>query len=1075
MPANNASGNSVEHLAAHAAFLAAAGAAPNETSVREAFVGLAASAFAESGFARELALGAEYAVTFREGGLVRRGRVDSFIDNVLVEFKRDIRPKTDRYRHQLAGYIAGAWREDASFDRPYLGVLTDGLRWQVYASTPKDPDGSPDVENVQLALVDSWEASDAGEKTARDFADFINRLFFRRSLLNPTASNFARDFGTESPAFISVASRLQRTVQQLAGEPQMQTHKSAWAEDVRTSYGGGSAPAELFVRHTYLAVLTRLLVFAALEHKPLSEADADGVLDGTYFIGRRIGNFVEDDYFQWPLLASRGQLRPTWHALVEQLRGYDLAAVKEDVLKPLYEQLVDPATRHDLGEYYTPDWLAEEVVAAALEPWLARDEIPRVLDPACGSGSFIRATLRHLRTSSKSESAQTTLGELLTRVTGMDVNPMAVTVSKATYLLAVADLVREAEEVVHLPVFLCNSLSSQERADTSSLFGNESTLHVGLEERRREFRVPLDLVQCGPDFDQAIAEVVHTARSVARSSQPPAAAADALKARLADLTSRYLHGNLILDSLGEMTAHMVALIRDGLDTIYGFLLRNRYRSALLYRQVDLVLGNPPWLTIADITAPAYRELVLQRARETKLAGRTAGEQAHTELATLFLGQAFEQFLCPIDDAPSLPRVAFVMPRSVFAATHHRPLREGAYVSRFHISELWDLEDVSPLFNVPSCVVFATQEFPRPEQVKKGRVYRGRLGSRDPEPSVARESLERRDAEFALLRLGKRTAWAERDPQSQHPSVQPVSDYHARFRQGAVLYPQTLVGIRPIGALGRGPGDVAVETDPAVKSAAKVLAHVDLSGVVERSSLFSTAAAEHLLPYSLASELWTVVLPVLNDPGDSEFAVRNPDELRRAGRVGTADWFEEANALWISAQKKRALPLWDRLDHLGQLAAQGKRSRWLVLYTSAGSRPVAAVVDSQATPYPFVVRDQTYWASFYDPTEAHYVSAVLNSDAAADRIQAFMSRGLFGPRHIHKRVLDVPLKAFKSDNHIHVELAVLGQQLSEHAQQRVHVGGLRRSIARRAVRDSLPNGLLSRVEEYVEKLFTGMDR
>jgi hypothetical protein len=44
--------------------------------------------------------------------------------------------------------------------------------------------------------------------------------------------------------------------------------------------------------------------------------------------------------------------------------------VQVDVLKSLYESLIDPAQRHDLGEYYTPDWLAAKVAARALSaPW----------------------------------------------------------------------------------------------------------------------------------------------------------------------------------------------------------------------------------------------------------------------------------------------------------------------------------------------------------------------------------------------------------------------------------------------------------------------------------------------------------------------------------------------------------------------------------------------------------------------------------------------------------------------------------------------------------------------------------
>ena len=58
--------------------------------------------------------------------------------------------------------------------------------------------------------------------------------------------------------------------------------------------------------------------------------------------------------------------------------------VRIDILKSLYESLIDPESRHDLGEYYTPDWLAARMVAATVDNPLEQ----RVMDPACGSGTF---------------------------------------------------------------------------------------------------------------------------------------------------------------------------------------------------------------------------------------------------------------------------------------------------------------------------------------------------------------------------------------------------------------------------------------------------------------------------------------------------------------------------------------------------------------------------------------------------------------------------------------------------------------------------------------------------------------
>src|SRR5271168_1704423 len=72
------------------------------------------------------------------------------------------------------------------------------------------------------------------------------------------------------------------------------------------------------------------------------------------------------------------------------VRRFRLSEVESDVLKILYESLIDRDERHGLGEYYTPDWLAAKIVRHAID----RPVEQRVLDPACGSGTFLFHAVR---------------------------------------------------------------------------------------------------------------------------------------------------------------------------------------------------------------------------------------------------------------------------------------------------------------------------------------------------------------------------------------------------------------------------------------------------------------------------------------------------------------------------------------------------------------------------------------------------------------------------------------------------------------------------------------------------------
>ena len=79
------------------------------------------------------------------------------------------------------------------------------------------------------------------------------------------------------------------------------------------------------------------------------------------------------------------------HAIFKRLEGFDWKKLDEDLLKMLYQELVDPADRSGLGEYYTPNWSAELVL----------EDIgysgATLLDPSCGSGTFLFCAIRRLK------------------------------------------------------------------------------------------------------------------------------------------------------------------------------------------------------------------------------------------------------------------------------------------------------------------------------------------------------------------------------------------------------------------------------------------------------------------------------------------------------------------------------------------------------------------------------------------------------------------------------------------------------------------------------------------------------
>ncbi|MYC35185.1 MAG: SAM-dependent DNA methyltransferase [Chloroflexi bacterium] len=78
-------------------------------------------------------------------------------------------------------------------------------------------------------------------------------------------------------------------------------------------------------------------------------------------------------------------------ALARRIARFDWTNAPPDIAAILYETVIPPEERRTLGEYYTPACLARTMVRELIDDPLNQ----RVLDPACGSGTFIAEAVGH--------------------------------------------------------------------------------------------------------------------------------------------------------------------------------------------------------------------------------------------------------------------------------------------------------------------------------------------------------------------------------------------------------------------------------------------------------------------------------------------------------------------------------------------------------------------------------------------------------------------------------------------------------------------------------------------------------
>jgi hypothetical protein len=297
------------------------------------------------------------------------------------------------------------------------------------------------------------------------------------------------------------------------------------------------------------------------------------------------------------------------------------------VLKVLYESIIDARARKRLGEYYTPDWLAEKMVDEQLVDPLAQ----RVLDPACGSGTFLFWAVR--RSIEACESAgysnRATIDHVVSHVAGMDLHPVAVTLARVTYLLAITPerLRRTDRGPLTVPVYLGDSVR-WEHADTV-LTNDGITVHTSdeLELVEQDLHFPESVVEEPARFDRLVAALARKVASRKTLAVP----------KIGGLLNAHQVEDPQDRAAVELVFAKLCRLHDaGRDHLWGYYIRNLARPLSFTRpdyQADLLLGNPPWLGFRHMTAQlqeTYQKLAERRG--LWVGGRNAPNQDLSDLA-----------------------------------------------------------------------------------------------------------------------------------------------------------------------------------------------------------------------------------------------------------------------------------------------------------------------------------------------------------------------------------------------------------------------------------------------------------
>ena len=127
-----------------------------------------------------------------------------------------------------------------------------------------------------------------------------------------------------------------------------------------------------------------------------------------------------------------------WARLVQRIEEFDFSNLDFDVIGQMYERLISPTERRRFGQFYTsPD------VVDLINAFCIRNPDDRVLDPACGGGTFlVRAYSRKHALAQSVGSSAVSHESLLSEIFGIDIAAFPAQLS--TINLAVRHLSDEA-------------------------------------------------------------------------------------------------------------------------------------------------------------------------------------------------------------------------------------------------------------------------------------------------------------------------------------------------------------------------------------------------------------------------------------------------------------------------------------------------------------------------------------------------------------------------------------------------------------------------------------------------------
>ena len=775
--------------------------------------------------------------------------------------------------------------EDDINDLSWLGIVTNGHKWWIW-------EWSPDVNNDTHSVNNAWQ----GTQLSKINLDSLTKLFNRKVGL---------DWAPDDPTslFDDHLETLKELYQQEQGKPSLETMKELWLRQLKAS---GNAPQtthdidELFVLHTLLITVSATIT-SSISNKPI-----------------KLGFAAWANKSQW------------LSAVQETIQQYNWRQGTGDVLRALYMGLVDKKHRKIYGEFYTPDWLAEKLCLEVLDDDWISDCIEKyfegkhsgVLDPACGSGTFLYHAAKRIVNSKPiqdSSMSSNDISEMIIQlVHGIDIHPVAVEMSRANLLMALPRIPNGG-----LHIWQGDALQTERKdAYQSSLFDGKDTLVI-YSRKDSTIRLPKSFLT----RDNIINDVEKLTESAYRGKSFPLGLDAGLE-------------NLEAETLRQTHKTLIKICRNEGNSVWAWYILNKAGPYLLANQkVSRIVANPPWVRLSNIQDENRKNEIIQSANDQKIwvGGKNA---SGFDIASLFVVKCRSLYLHEKDKS------GWVLPQAAIKGGNWEKYREKM---NKHIVQIFDMDNLPFKEQSKSCVTIFGNGIKQATK-KLQKLKNAKFESSD-SWSIVNEQTEWVDGpkEFPV----KPSRWS--------------LDDDILIYRGASLFPNCLVKISKKKDV---KDDVEITTVPSRHNPWKALG--SKTGTVPKHWILNVINANELLPYCTTIPSQFII------PIDENFTQFDKD-------IMNCQYWRDAEGMYQKHMGKGSSnpkSLLDCINHQCKLEKQfDRKNKHLVAYNKSGEWLCASIIKPKD-----VTGDTTYTVFVKTKNEALFLTALLNAESLQEAYQ-----------------------------------------------------------------------------------------